>query len=382
MRCGWRVPTDPGLYVGLMSGTSLDGVDGVLVRLPPPSAAGASAMPQVLAHAARRFDPALHDELLALNARGDDELHRGAIAANALAEVYAAVVGDLLRVSGRSAAAVRAIGAHGQTVRHRPDLGYTIQVNAPALLAERTGIAVVADFRSRDVAAGGQGAPLVPAFHRAVFASPGRDIAVLNLGGFANLSLLYADGRTLGFDTGPGNVLLDAWAQRHLGAAYDAHGAWAAQGRVRASLLAALLADGYFARPPPKSTGRDAFHAGWLAQRLEAQHAAFDAVDVQATLSELTARSVADALLRAMPQVAGLIICGGGARNRDLVDRIGRALPGVATTPSDAAGLPAEQVEAAAFAWLAQRALERLPGNLAAVTGATGPRVLGSIYPA
>ncbi len=362
-----------------MSGTSLDGVDGVLVRLPAPTA---TARVEVLAHVARRFDPGLRNELLALNASGDDELHRSALAARALAELYADVVADLLRCGEVMAGAVRAIGAHGQTVRHRPELGYTVQLNAPALLAERAGVTVVADFRSRDVAAGGQGAPLVPAFHRAVFAQPGRDVAVLNLGGFANLSLLHGDGRTLGFDTGPGNVLLDAWAQRHLGTTFDADGAWGAQGAVCDALLDRLLADAYFSRPPPKSTGRDEFNVAWLLRHLDARRQPVAPADVQATLAELTARSIADALRGALPGAAELIVCGGGARNGDLVARLRRMLPGVGCITSDAVGLPVEQVEAAAFAWLARQALDRLPGNLAAVTGAAGPRVLGAIYPA
>ncbi len=359
-----------------MSGTSLDGVDGVLLD----SAAGAK--PRVRAHAARAFPAALRQALLALNTSGPDELHRGALAAQQLAELYADVVAALLRDTGLKAGDIRAIGAHGQTVRHRPELGYTVQLGAPALLAERSGIAVVADFRSRDVAAGGQGAPLVPAFHRAVFAEPGADVAVLNLGGFANLSLLFADGRTLGFDTGPGNVLLDHWAQRHTGQAFDAQGAWAASGAVQADLLRQCLADPYFARPAPKSTGRDDFHANWLDRQLARLPQPPAPQDVQATLSALTAHSVADALQRAMPGVSRLLVCGGGARNADLLRRLQTALGPVSCSLSDTQGIPAEQVEAAAFAWLAQQALQGLPGNLPAVTGAAGPRVLGALYPA
>ncbi len=374
--CGWRVSTEPGLFIGLMSGTSLDGVDGVLLESAP------GTPPRLLAHAARAFPAGLRAEFLALNTAGFDELHRSALAAQQLADLYADVVATLLRDSGVSAASVRAIGAHGQTVRHRPDLGYTVQINAPALLAERCGIAVVADFRSRDVAAGGQGAPLVPAFHRAVFAVAGADVAVLNLGGFANLSLLFADGSTLGFDTGPGNALLDHWTQRHLGQPYDAQGAWAAGGAVRADLLAQFLADPYFSRAAPKSTGRDDFHPAWLERHLSAHAAQASPQDVQATLAALTAHSVAEALRRAMPGVCELVICGGGARNTDLLRRLQQALPGVTCRPSDHSGIPAEQVEAAAFAWLAQQTLLGLPGNLPAVTGAAGPRVLGAVYPA
>jgi len=371
------VPTESALTIGLMSGTSLDGVDGVLL-----DCAQSGRRPQVQAHAARPFPAELRAEFLALNTAGPDELHRSAAAALQLAALYAEVVEDLLQSTGLCASAVRAIGAHGQTVRHRPDLGYTVQLNVPAALAERTGIAVVADFRSRDVAAGGQGAPLAPAFHHAVFAAPGKDVAVLNLGGFANLSLLFADGRTLGFDTGPGNALLDHWAQRHLGRPFDADGAWAAGGVVQPALLEAFLADSYFSRAAPKSTGRDDFHPAWLNQQLARQAAALAPEDVQATLSALTAQSVADALLRAMPQVAHIVVCGGGARNADLLRRLQAALPTAPCHLSDTLGIPPEQVEAAAFAWLAQQALLGLPGNLPAVTGAAGPRILGAIYPA
>lgn len=362
-----------------MSGTSLDGIDAVLVRLPAGDLAAGGL--QVLAHAAQPFPPALREVLLALNTPGTDEIDRAARAAIAHAELSAAAVQAALAQAGVAPAQVRAIGSHGQTVRHRPDLGYTVQLNAPALLAERTGIAVVADFRSRDIAAGGQGAPLVPAFHRALFARPGRDIAVLNLGGIANLSLLHADGRVLGFDTGPANLLLDAWAAQQLGTPFDRDGAFAAGGRVDAALLAALLADPYFHEPPPKSTGRDHFHLDWLAQRLAARPA-IPAADVQATLAELTACSVADALHRYQPKVEEVIVCGGGADNRDLIARLARRLPTARWRRSDELGLTAQQVEAAAFAWLAQQALHGRPGNLPAVTGARGPRVLGAIYPA
>ncbi|MGC9163270.1 MAG: anhydro-N-acetylmuramic acid kinase, partial [Thiomonas sp.] len=350
------MPTEPTRTIGLMSGTSLDGVDGVLLAcgVPPP---------RVLAHVARPLPALLRAELLALNTPGPDELHRSALAAAQVVAVYAAVVADLLQTAGLHAGEVAAIGAHGQTVRHRPDLGYTVQLNAPALLAERTGITVVADFRSRDVAAGGQGAPLVPAFHRAVFAAEGEDVAVLNLGGFANLSLLYADGRTLGFDTGPGNALLDHWAQRHTGQPFDRDGAWAAGGAVHDALLRALLADPFFSRAAPKSTGRDHFHPAWLDCHLARLATPPAPQDVQATLAALTARSVADALLHAMPQVRRLVVCGGGARNHDLLRRLQAALPAVRCEPSDLHGIAAEQVEAAAFAWLARQTLLGLPGN-------------------
>lgn len=359
-----------------MSGTSLDGVDGVLAQALP----GSGAL-QSRAHAHVAFGPELRAELLALNSRqGVDELHRAAIAANALVASYAAVVGQLRQ---RAAGAVVAIGAHGQTVRHRPGRfdasGYTLQLMNGALLAELTGIDVVCDFRSRDVAAGGQGAPLVPAFHAAQFGKPGHDRAVLNLGGIANLTLLRADGAVLGFDCGPANVLMDLWCQRHLGLPFDAGGTWAAGGSVDAGLLTAMLSEPFFALAPPKSTGRDLFDASWLAS-----HAATSAApqDVMATLAELTARGVTDALQRHAPQTQELVVCGGGAFNSQLLLRIAALLGGrVALRSSADLGVAPDQVEALAFAWLAQAFVTRRPGNLPAVTGARGPRVLGALYP-
>ena len=374
--------TTSALYIGLMSGTSLDGIDAVLAEL-------SDTRPlQVRAHASADFEPALRTELLALNSPGKQELHRAALAANALARACAALVNALLAQQGLQARDIRAVGAHGQTVRHQPGLhdgtGYTLQLNNPALLAELTGIDVVADFRSRDVAAGGQGAPLVPAFHAALFSRPDTDVAVLNLGGIANLSLLPATmrgGTVRGFDCGPANALLDHWCQRHLGPPFDAGGAWSASGTVDAALLALCLQEPYFAQPLPKSTGRDLFNPDWLNAQLALVPDGLLPEDVQATLAELTARSCAEGLERYAPQTQELLVCGGGARNSDLMARLKRHLPSLTIQPTDARGLPAQQVEAAAFAWLAHRALERLPGNLPAVTGARGPRVLGAIYP-
>jgi anhydro-N-acetylmuramic acid kinase len=362
------------LYVGLMSGTSLDGTDGVLADFE-------GLRPRIAAAVHARFDPALREELLALNTGGSDELHRAALAANRLALAQADVVHALLARAGVGAAEVRAVGSHGQTVRHRPELGYTVQLNNGALLAEHCGIDVVCDLRSRDVAAGGQGAPLVPAFHAAVFGSPGEARAVLNLGGIANLTLLGIDGAVRGFDTGPANMLLDGWCARHRGLPYDDDGRWAACGKVDEALLAALLADPFFALAPPKSTGRDRFHLGWLDARL-APLAPLAPADVQATLADLTARSVAEALRRHAPDTSRLLVCGGGAHNGHLMRRIATALPGVAVETTAPHGVAATQVEAAAFAWLARAFLRREPGNRPEATGAAGPRVLGALYPA
>ena len=367
------------LYIGLMSGTSLDGVDAVLVDL------GGTQL-QVLGHCSAPFPEALRAELLALNASGDNELHRAALAGNALAHVYASQVHSLLTQCHKTPDDIRAIGAHGQTVRHRPQefdgTGYTLQLNQPALLAELCGMDVVADFRSRDVAAGGQGAPLVPPFHQAFFAKPGHATAVLNIGGISNISILGADPENiLGFDCGPGNALMDTWCQRHTGQAYDAQGAWAASGEVDEALLADLQSDPYFSKPPPKSTGRDLFNTAWLGQKLAARKDA-SPVNVQTTLTELTAWACADSIRKSSPSCQTLIVCGGGALNQELMRRLQHRLPNALVESSDKHGLPPLQVEATAFTWLAQQAVERKIGSLKSVTGARGARILGSIYPA
>ncbi len=365
-------------FIGLMSGTSLDGIDGVLAEI-------SGTKCRVAQHASAPIAPELRVQLLALNTPGPNELHRAQLAGNALARACAGVVHALLAQAGLQPAQIEAVGAHGQTVRHQPQAfdatGYTVQLNNPALLAELTGITIVADFRSRDLAAGGQGAPLVPAFHRNVFGRSGQTVAVLNLGGMANLSVLHADGRTLGFDCGPGNALMDHWCQAHAGTPWDADGAWARGGQVLPQLLQHLLAEPFFAQPPPKSTGRDLFHPEWLQQHLDAsQTAGAPAQDVQATLAELTARACARDVAHHAAHAGLLIVCGGGARNGYLMERLQALLPACRVEPSDAHGLPAQQVEAAAFAWLAQRCLDGLPGNLPAVTGARGARILGAVY--
>ena len=370
-------------YIGLMSGTSMDGVDGVLVEF---GAQLPSLSLNVLAHSHRPFNPALAAELLALNTPGGNELHRAALAGNGVARAYADVTAALLQASGVTREQVKAIGAHGQSVRHRPQefdiTGYTVQLLNAALLAELGGIDVVADLRSRDVAAGGQGAPLVPAFHRAVFGVAGVAGAVLNIGGISNLTSLHADGSTTGFDCGPGNALMDHWCQTHIGQPFDDGGAWAATGVTVVPLLRQLMSDPYFAAPAPKSTGRDRFNPAWLAANLQAL-AGSDALrmqDVQATLSQLTAVSASDAVRQHAPHATLLLVCGGGAFNVHLMGRLAALLPGVDVRSSSARGLPPMQVEAAAFAWLARAFCRRQHGSLAAVTGAAGGRVLGALH--
>ena len=370
-----------GLYLGIMSGTSLDGVDAVLAVFPR------HAPPRLLATGSATFAADLRAELLSLQRSGPDEVHRSALAAQRLVDLYAALVADVCDRAAVGPDDVAAIGAHGQTIRHRPDLGYTTQINAPARLAERTGISVVSDFRSRDVAAGGHGAPLVPAFHDALFRRPGVHRVAINLGGMSNVTDLPADATAAvrGWDCGPGNVLLDAWIARHRDATFDAGGAWAATGTVDRPLLDRLLSEPWLALPPPKSTGRDLFDEAWLAARLGPGRAP---VDVQATLAAFTAHALVDSIVRHAGLPDEAIVCGGGAYNADLLRRLalafegaGRAVPVSTSADPSAGGVAPEHIEALAFAWLAERCLSGRAGNLPAVTGAAGPRVLGAIYP-
>lgn len=375
-------PPSEAWYLGLMSGTSLDGVDAVVARF----GAGRAAV-EVAAHCYLPLPAALRAELLALNTPAENELHRAALAANQLAHVQAEAVHAVLQAASLTPAHIHAVGSHGQTVRHRPGefdgIGYTLQLNQPALLAELCGIDVVADFRSRDVAAGGQGAPLVPAFHAQVFAQTGQARAVLNIGGISNLTLLPSDPAhaVRGFDCGPGNALLDHGAAIHLGRAYDASGAWGASGLVDEALLQALMDEPFLSLPPPKSTGRDLFNPNWLAQRL-ALFEGLSPVNVQASLAEFTARTAATALRASAPGTQALYVCGGGAFNLDLMRRLQAHLPGLQVRSTEALGLPPTQVEAAAFAWLARAHCCGEPGQRTEVTGARGLRILGALYPA
>jgi anhydro-N-acetylmuramic acid kinase len=359
-------------FIGLMSGTSLDGVDAALVEFASPD-------PALIDTVYLPFPAPLRAELEALQAPGPDELERAARAGNELARLYAEASLALLRQTGIARTAIRACGCHGQTVRHRPDAGYTLQIGNPALLAELSGMCVVADFRSRDVAAGGQGAPLVPAFHAAAFGADATHRVIVNIGGIANLTDLPPRSGVTGFDTGPGNVLLDLWARLHLGEEHDAAGAWAKTGEVRAELLGQMLAEPYFAKQPPKSCGRDLFNPGWLEE-----FPVHDArtQDVQATLAELSAQSIAAAVSRYCRQAAELYVCGGGAHNLDLLERLRRNLPQCRVDTTAALGTDPDWVEAIAFAWLARQTLDGRPASVPAVTGARGARVLGAIYPA
>jgi anhydro-N-acetylmuramic acid kinase len=350
-----------------MSGTSLDGVDAVLADF----TRGAAA-PALLAATHVDYPSELRTELLALQAAGEDEIVRAARAANALSDLYAHALRSVFLAAGVPAHDVVAAGVHGQTVRHRPREAWTVQLNNAARVAESAYVTVVADFRMRDVAAGGQGAPLVPAFHAALFAVPERHRVIVNLGGIANVTDLPPRGDVRGFDTGPSNVLSDLWCARHRGAPFDAGGAWAASGTVDAVLLAALVAEPFFAEPPPKSTGRDLFNAAWLDSRLAGRRVA--PANVQATLVELTVATVAEAVAAHCAGAAEVLVCGGGAKNVTLMRALARLLAPRAVATTAAHGVAVEHVEALAFAWLARGALARRPRDPPAGTRARGAR--------
>ena len=366
------------LFLGLISGTSADGIDAALVRFADDAA---HARPELVFGRTYAWDPMLRARLVALGQQSaqltlDEVSELDVRIGRAFANAANAAITD----SGIDRGELAAIGSHGQTLRHRAhgDVPYTLQLGDPSSIAERCGVAVVADFRRRDVAAGGHGAPLVPAFHAATLHDAGEDRAVLNLGGIANFTLLPAHGAVRGFDTGPANGLMDAWCLRHTGQGFDAGGAFAASGQVDDGLLARLLDEPWFALPPPKSTGRDQFHLDWVASKLAGDESA---ADVQATLLALTVRTVADALWASQPETRRLIACGGGVHNPALMVALANAMPGIHVESSAAHGLDPDSVEAMAFAWLARETLANRPGNLPAVTGAAGPRVLGGIYP-
>lgn len=361
-----------------MSGTSADAIDAALVEFQ-------GHQPRVLRATTTPLPESLRTQVLSLYESGENEIDRMGSLDRQLASAFAKAALQLLQEAGVTPAAVAAIGSHGQTLRHRPrpstGLPFTLQIGDPSLIAELTGITTVADFRRRDMAAGGQGAPLAPGLHQAVFAEPGRDRAVINIGGIANITWLPDTGPAIGYDTGPGNGLMDAWIARSQGRPYDEAGAWAAQGKVDTDLLMKLMDHPYFQLPPPKSTGREEFHWNWLTALLE-QYPAVTAVDVQATLLELTARTIGNAIQAHKATGVEIYICGGGARNTTLMERLQTLLPGCSIRTTDELGIPPDYVEAVAFAWLAMRTLQRQPGNLPSVTGAVREVILGGIYPA
>lgn len=365
------------LFIGIMSGTSLDGIDAALCSFSEGCTLTAT---QFLPYSAE-----IKTALLALQHPSENELETAVLLGNELAALYALAVNKLLVANKKTAKDITAIGCHGQTVRHRPELGFTLQIGNHALLAERTNITVIGDFRSRDIAAGGQGAPLVPAFHQAMFANKNKsgdsskNRAIVNIGGIANITYLAKNGNVLGFDSGPGNMLLDSWTKLNIDKDYDANGAWAATGVVLDSLLFNMLAEPYFALPPPKSTGRDLFNDHWLRQHLLYPH--LRPQDVARTLTALTAHSIRDALNKC-GNVDEVYICGGGAHNHCLTANLQALLNNVPIHTTKVLGIDVDWVEAVAFAWFAKQTLENKPSNLPAVTGAKGLRVLGAIYPA
>ena len=355
-----------------MSGTSLDGVDAVLVEF---SQAGAA---KLLGTHYLSYPAELKGRLLALHEPQPDELHLAHVLAHQLADLYAEAVHGLLKKHNLPASRVAAVGCHGQTIRHRPEAGYTVQLVNGARLAEQTGIASIVDFRSRDIAAGGQGAPLVPAYHAAMLSSATEHRVIVNIGGIANLTSLPVGGNVTGFDCGPGNLLMDAWALQHLGKPIDEGGAWAASGKILPDLLAQLLTHGFFSAPPPKSAGREQFNLDWLQVKIHGNEVP---QDVQATLLELTARGIVEAAQAHCKGFDALYVCGGGVHNSALMQRLAE-LAGKPVSSTATLGIDPDWMEALAFAWLARQCLEGKPGNLPAVTGARGPRILGAIYPA
>jgi len=371
-------PTEPDseLYIGLMSGTSMDAMDAVLVDL-------ASSFPLQKHQISIPLSETLRKSLLALCQEGPDEITRMAKADIQIAQISAQAVNMLLKEASVPASDIQAIGSHGQTIRHLPEFGNTLQIGSPSHIAEQTGILTVADFRRRDMAAGGQGAPLVPAFHEAVFQHAEKSRVILNIGGIANISILPTAQHipVSGFDTGPGNALMDYWNQKHQGTRYDLNGNWATSGTVDHALLHDCLSDAYFSRQPPKSTGREHFNAEWLNSLLN-KHSALAPADIQATLMELTAKSIAADIQRYAADCQELFVCGGGAYNSALLERIAFHLPDITVSSTRSLGLAAEWVEAVAFAWLARQTIHGLPGNLPSVTNAEGRRILGGIYPA
>lgn len=365
------------LYIGLMSGTSLDGVDAALVEF---SSGNDSALKTLETHFLP-YPEQLRSAILELQHPTENELETTALLGNTLAQLYADAVNQLLDKAAVKHEHITAIGCHGQTIRHRPGfndgIGFTMQIGNAALLAELTNITVISDFRSRDIAAGGQGAPLVPAFHQAAFASDSTSRALINIGGIANITYLSKD-KVFGFDSGPGNMLLDAWIKQHQGLQYDANGAWASTGVVNAELLAAMLADPYFALTPPKSTGRDLFNDHWL--NLQLANTSYRTQDVARTLVAFTAQSIADALRQHCGKVEEVYLCGGGAHNTLLKDDLQQLLGRTPIATTDALNIGVDWVEAIAFAWLAKQCLCKKTASLPQVTGAQGPRILGAIY--
>ena len=363
-------------YIGLMSGTSIDNMDAVMVSFNGKN-------PHVQASHSKPIPATLRQQILTLCQNGTNEIEQLAIAEREVAELSAQVVNELLKRCNEKPSNIKAIGSHGQTIRHLPDLGYTLQIGDPNRIAELTGIAVVADFRRRDIAAGGQGAPLVPAFHRAVFSSKKEHRIIVNIGGMSNISVLPAgsEPQVTGFDTGPGNVLMDYWCQKHKNQPFDRNGDWAGSAQPDPMLLKTMMAEPFFQRPPPKSTGRELFNTEWMHQQLN-HFPQLSTATIQATLCYLTATTISQAINTHAPETNKVFVCGGGAKNKTLMSVLQSQLNTLPVYSTEQLGIEAGLVEPAAFAWLAQQTMHSHTGNLPAVTGAKGARLLGGIYPA
>ncbi len=363
-----------GLFIGLMSGTSIDAVDAALV--------GFAQQPLLIATHSHPIEPKLRQQLLMLSEGCHNELTLMLMLDQRMGKLFAEAANTLLKKASIDATAVCAIGSHGQTIRHYPESGCSLQIGDANLIAEHSGITTVADFRRRDLAAGGEGAPLVPAFHNAVFRSNSEDRVIVNIGGIANITHLPANADTVvsGFDTGPGNILMDGWTMRHLKQPFDEKGRWAKSGKVEQPLLNQLLQDGYFMQLPPKSTGREHFNIEWLDRQLETYQQQLSPESVQATLCQLTASTIAQAVKEHHPAAEALYICGGGVHNETVMQQLEAELPRHKVTSTRELGISPDWVEAIAFAWLAKERLAARPGNLPAVTGASRPVVLGGVY--
>ena len=362
------------LFIGLMSGTSLDGMDAVLVNF-----GEKSQDIKIMGHSYAPYEDKLKMALLRLHSPNINELEESLVIGNTVSKKAYEAIEALLKKTNIASKDIRAIGFHGQTIRHQPQKGFTLQIGNPALLAELSHINVIADFRSRDVAASGQGAPLVPAFHHEIFSHPITYRAILNIGGIANVTLLNPKTTASGFDTGPGNILLDHWSKTHRNQAFDENGVWAKEGKIIETLLSAFFKDAYFEKTAPKSTGRDHFNEAWLNKHLQKS---YSRQDIQRTLLELTALSIAKAIDSHAANITEIYLCGGGALNSFLVERLQALMPKIKIQPTDLLGIPTQYVEATAFAWLAKQMLFSKPGNLPEVTGAKGLRILGALYPA
>ena len=361
------------LYIGIMSGTSLDGLDICLVQLESGISLSGSLYLE--------YPAELKQDLLRLCQPGDNEILHLSLAEQQWARLAASGIQQLLAQHSLTSDHIKAIGSHGQTIRHHPELGFSMQIGAPALLAELTGISVITHFRQRDIAAGGQGAPLVPAFHHWLFQHRPGAQAIVNIGGFSNISFITPDQPVSGFDCGPGNVLLDAWINQHQQLPYDNNGNWAASGQVQQQLLDKMLMDDFFQEKGPKSTGRELFNLNWLQRQLQCFDS-ISAVDVQCTLAEFTACAISNSIRQHHSQIQELWLCGGGAHNAYLRQRLAAQLPGIKVGITDEIGVGADWMEAMAFAWLAHMFMEGKSASLPLVTGAKGARVLGALYPA